>query len=51
MIGGAVGSVTYFFSIPAAYAGMSAFALAALGMVLGSLVSARRPREVSPSGL
>jgi len=51
MIGGAVGSVTYFFSIPAAYAGMSAFALAALGMVLGSLVSARPPREVSPSGL
>ncbi len=40
MIGGALGSGTYFFSaIPAAYAGMSAFALAAIGMVLGSLSS------------
>ena len=38
MIGGAVGSVTYFFHIPTAYAGMSAFALAALGMILGSLL-------------
>jgi SSS family solute:Na+ symporter len=43
MIGGAIGSVTYFFNaIPAAYAGMSAFALAALGMVLGSLSSPAR---------
>lgn len=38
MVGGAVGSVTYFFHIPPAYAGMSAFALAALGMILGSLL-------------
>jgi SSS family solute:Na+ symporter len=40
MIGGALGSVTYFFNaIPAAYAGMSAFVLAAIGMVLGSIFS------------
>jgi SSS family solute:Na+ symporter len=38
MLGGAIGSITYFFKIPAAYAGMSAFALAGLGMVLGSLL-------------
>jgi SSS family solute:Na+ symporter len=42
MIGGAVGSVTYFFHIPAAYAGMSAFALAGVGMVLGSLAGTNR---------
>ena len=42
MLGGAVGSVTYFFHIPAAYAGMSAFALAGVGMVMGSLVKANR---------
>ena len=38
MIGGAVGSVTYFFHSPPAYAGMSACALAALGMIAGSLL-------------
>lgn len=42
MIGGAVGSATYFFNIPTAYAGISAFALAALGMILGSLAGQRR---------
>jgi SSS family solute:Na+ symporter len=38
LLGGAVGSATYFFKIPAAYAGMSAFLLAALGMIIGSLL-------------
>ncbi|MDQ1474729.1 MAG: solute:Na+ symporter, family [Bryobacterales bacterium] len=38
LLGGAVGSATYFFKIPAAYAGMSAFLLAALGMTIGSLL-------------
>jgi solute:Na+ symporter, SSS family len=42
MLGGAVGSVTYFFHIPAAYAGMSAFALAGAGMVVGSFVGTNR---------
>ena len=41
MIGGAVGSLTYFFHIPASYAGMSAFGLAAAGMVAGSLIGQR----------
>jgi SSS family solute:Na+ symporter len=38
LLGGAAGSATYFFKIPTAYAGMSAFALAALGMIVGSLL-------------
>jgi SSS family solute:Na+ symporter len=38
LTGGAVGSAAYFFNIPAAYAGMSAFALAAAGMIAGSLL-------------
>jgi solute:Na+ symporter, SSS family len=48
LVGGAAGSVTYFFHIPPAYAGMSAFALAAAGMVGGSLAAgsgAMRPRS------
>ncbi len=39
-----MGSITYFFHFSAAYAGMSAFALAAAGMLLGSLVSGREKR-------
>jgi SSS family solute:Na+ symporter len=42
LAGGAVGSITYFFHIPAAYAGMSAFGLAALGMLLGSWAGSSR---------
>jgi SSS family solute:Na+ symporter len=40
LTGGAVGSMAYFFKIPVAYAGMSAFGLAAAGMILGSLLVA-----------
>ena len=40
-IGGAIGSVTYFFKIPPSYAGLSAFALAAAGMILGSFLPSR----------
>lgn len=36
LIGGAAGSATYFFHLPPAWAGISAFALAAVGMVAGS---------------
>jgi len=50
MIGGAVGSVTYFFHIPAAYAGMSAFALAGAGMIAGSLVGRPASLKIPKSG-
>jgi hypothetical protein len=45
MAGGAVATIGFFFfKTPASYAGAGAFALAAIGMILGSLVS---PREHS----
>jgi Na+/proline symporter len=40
MAGGAVATIGFFFfKTPASYAGAGAFALAAIGMVVGSLVS------------
>jgi SSS family solute:Na+ symporter len=46
MVAGAAGSVAFFFfHLPASYAGLGAFLLAALGMVAGSLLGGgRRPR-------
>jgi SSS family solute:Na+ symporter len=50
MLGGAVGSATYFLHIPAAYAGMSAFGLAAVGMVAGSLMGSPVPAAAAEPG-
>jgi SSS family solute:Na+ symporter len=45
MAGGAVATIGFFFfKAPASYAGAAAFALAAIGMILGSLVSPREPK-------
>jgi SSS family solute:Na+ symporter len=48
MIAGAVGAVGFFFfRLPASYAGLGSFVLAAMGMIMGSLIGERirRPRE------
>jgi solute:Na+ symporter, SSS family len=43
MAGGAIATIGFFFfKTPASYAGAGAFAMAAIGMVVGSLVSGRR---------
>jgi SSS family solute:Na+ symporter len=50
MAGGAIATIGFFFfKAPASYAGLGSFALAALGMVIGSLVSERTemPRSYS----
>ena len=47
MAGGAVATIGFFFfKTPASYAGAGAFALAAIGMVLGSLLSGRKAPSV-----
>jgi len=47
MAGGAVATIGFFFfKTPASYAGAGAFALAAIGMVVGSLASGRKPSPV-----
>jgi hypothetical protein len=46
MAGGALATIGFFFfDAPASYAGLGAFALAAVGMVAGSLASGRDPRR------
>lgn len=43
MAGGAVASISFFFfKTPASYAGLGAFALATIGMLIGSLCSKRK---------
>ncbi len=50
MAGGAIATVAFFlFKVPASYAGGAAFAMAAAGMVLGSLLVKRTPGD--PTGL
>ena len=45
MAGGAVATIGFFFfKVPASYAGMGSFALAAVGMVLGSLITTASPK-------
>ena len=47
MAGGAVATIGFFFfKTPASYAGAGAFALAAIGMVVGSLISGRKSELV-----
>jgi hypothetical protein len=49
MGGGAVATIAFFlFKVPASYAGAAAFAMAAAGMILGSLLVKRAPGH--PSG-
>jgi Na+/proline symporter len=48
MAGGAVATIGFFFfKTPASYAGAGAFALAGIGMVVGSLISRRRSESLS----
>jgi len=48
MAGGAIATIGFFFfKTPASYAGAGAFALAAMGMVVGSLVSRAKAVPVS----
>ncbi len=50
MAGGAIATIGFFFfHTPASYAGLGAFALAAVGMVLGSLLSGKGQRSPSYS--
>lgn len=51
LIAGAAGAVGFFFfHVPANYAGLGSFALAALGMIVGSLVGTRgQPQSVPPA--
>ena len=47
MLGGAAGSIGFFFfKVPASYAGLGAFLLAGAGMILGSLASRVKPRNL-----
>ncbi|MBV8205870.1 MAG: sodium:solute symporter family protein, partial [Acidobacteria bacterium] len=51
MAGGAVATIAFFlFKAPASYAGLGAFAMAAAGMLLGSLLSHGAPgRRPAPA--
>jgi hypothetical protein len=45
LAGGAIATIGFFFfKVPASYAGLGSFAMAAAGLVLGSLLSRSRPR-------